>query len=166
MCACAPASLAPESATAAIANHAAPHSADLAIADSRRRRSAKNSAAPTTFRPITTAEIFIAKLSQLVTSMIGKIDSTTYNSVTANPDTDATRSHSGKRASVSAKRDDGNREQHEIRQPVEDARGVVEQLKRFLLADAGDARRAEHQRHEPDEENRIHRRPVLRMERA
>jgi hypothetical protein len=54
-----------------------PHDAKLASRASRLRRSAKNSPAPTAFSPTTTPEIFTAKLNQLVTSMIGKIDSTT-----------------------------------------------------------------------------------------
>ena len=40
------------------------------------------------------AEIFAAKLNQLVTSTIGKIDSTTYSSVTAKPDAAAMRNQS------------------------------------------------------------------------
>ena len=58
----------------------------------------------------------------------------------------------------SPKCNDGNREHHEVRQAIEDARGVLEQLKRFLLADARDSGRAERQSHEPDEENRVDRR--------
>ena len=41
------------------------------------RRPPRKSATPTRFRPTTTPEIFAAKVSQLVTSMIGKIESTT-----------------------------------------------------------------------------------------
>ena len=98
--------------------------------------------------------------------MIGKIDSTTYSSVTANPDTDDhAQPERQARLGFRGRPISGNREHHEVRQPVEDAGRVVEQLKRFLFTDAGDPGRAEHQRHEADEENRIHGRSVSRMKR-
>ena len=114
----------------------------------RRRRAAKNSAAPTRLSQITTPEIFTEKLSQLATSMIGKIESTTYNSVTANPDAAAMRSQNDGLSGDVPQADERNREHHQVRQSIENPRGILEELKRLLFADAGDADRAERQRHE------------------
>ena len=58
----------------------------------------------------------------------------------------------------------GNRKHHEIRESIEDASRILEQLKCFLLADTGDPRHAERQRDQPDEENRVHRRSKARMQ--
>ena len=55
------------------------------------------------------------------------------------------------------------REQYEVREPIQDPRRVVEELKRFLLPDSDDAHNPKRQRHGTDEQNRVHRRPEARV---
>ena len=57
-----------------------------------------------------------------------------------------------------------NRKQDEISRRIENSARVVEQLKRFLRADTSQTQQAQHQRHRADEQDRIDRSFVLRMQ--
>src|SRR5215213_5732067 len=57
-----------------------------------------------------------------------------------------------------------NRKQNEVRQCVENAAGIVDQLKRFLRMHARQAKHSEHQRHRAHKQDRVNRCLVLRMQ--